>query len=437
MQTKLQSIQDWQALGKFDPALLIERFNQKLDALSLDTRDSLISSQYDQIQLVGKLSEQIAREDAPLAGVPFLLQDMIDAPGLPTACGAPFRAPFEMEVDTETTLVNVLESLGAFLLAKTVPAEFGVDPRGRNRSYGDCQHPSDVDLICGGGAGSCVSAVRQGLAPLAFGLDTVGGVRIPCAFQGAFGYRMGLNAFTQEGVFPIMPSIESIGFTTNCLEDLAMCYKAIFPQRSEYSKKIPRGFFIDDPGGCRMSPAVKGGMLRLSRELDIYEDYTRHIELNRAFASGGASLQLLQARELYTIHQYWIDEYREQYDTSLLRRIYRGMECSTSEVEKACATQDQIRLILAEFFEDYDFLLMPISTTPSPNKQDWSIDLETDLNQINAPLSLSMLPAIILPFECDGYTSAAQIIVNPHRPDVVPNLIAQFAEFYADQAQVQ
>lgn len=434
MHSAFNGFQEWQQLAKSQPELLIDQFHAQLDQLSLDTRDSLIASQYDPTQLLQKLSGQIADENAPLSGVPYLLQDIIDAPGLPTACGSPFRAPFEAEVESGSTLYNILDELGAFLLAKTVPAEFGVDPRGRNRGYGDCPHPDGTSRICGGGAGSAVSAVRQGFAPLAFGLDTCAGIRIPCAFQGAFGFRMGNNALTQEGVFPIMPSIESIAFTTGKFDDLAICYKAFFSEESHTSIDSPRGFFIDDPGGCRVAPEVKSGILKLVRELDVYEDYTQHIELNRAFDAAGTSLQLLQSRELYTIHQYWIDEYREQYDTHLLRRIYRGMECSTSEVEKASAVQDRLRHTLARFFQSYDYLLMPISPIPSPSERDWSIDLESDLNQINAPLSLSILPALILPFQCDGQCSAAQLIVNPKKPEIVHELIAQLTGFYSSES---
>ena len=425
------SISDWQQLAKANPESLIHAFHQKLDALSLDERDALIACQYDQIELHQKLILQTAEEDAPLAGVPYLLQDMIDAPGLPTACGSPFRAPFETVIDTGTTLYKALADLGALMIAKTVPAEFGVDPRGRNRGYGQCRHPKQSDLICGGGAGSSVSAVLQGFAPIAFGLDTCAGIRTPCAFQGAFGFRMGNNAYTQEGVFPLMPSIESIAFTTGSLDNLAICYEAFFGHGNFDNADSPRGFFIEDPGGCRISPEVKAGLLQLVRELDIDEDYTQHIALNRAFASAGTSFQLLQARELYTIHQYWIDEYREQYDTSLLRRVYRGMECNTSEVERASAAQERLRRVLAEFFQNYDYLLMPISPVASPTEEDWSIDLESELNQLNAPLSLSILPALILPFDCDGRTSAAQLIVHPQKPEIVPELIAQLTGFYS------
>ncbi len=426
-----QKFKQWQAYSRDEPIACVDRFFNAIGLLSETDRRSYIASTYDRADLARSLLKSAHRADAPLAGIPYTIQDLVDVSGLPTGCGAPFDQPFEGIIDCSSELSNALDTMGACLFAKTVPAEFGVDIRGRNPSHGTCAHPDSDVYVLGGGAGSTVRAVAEGLVPLGVGVDTSGGIRIPAAFQGCFGFRMGHNAYTHDGLFPIMPSVESIGWVTNTISTLKQTFRAFYPHAIKQQME-PKGFLIDDPC-CHVSPEVKSSFLLLSRELDIHEDPQQHTRLNQAFQGAGNALQLLQARELYTIHQYWIDEYRDRYDTNLLRRIYRGMECSSAEVELSGQVQERIKRALTTFFERYDYLLMPVSSVSTPRQGDWNVDLESDLMQLIAPASLSALPALILPFICeDGMHGAAQLIINPRKVGIVPDILDQVAAYYED-----
>lgn len=425
-----QEFRQWISQSRDEPVATVDRFYNATALLPEDVRSSYIAASYERADLARHLVKAAHRLDAPLSGLPYTVQDLIDVPELPTGCGAPFKQAFEGVAETASELFQALDALGACLFAKTVPAEFGVDMRGRNPSHGNCPHPESDEYILGGGAGSTVRAVAEGLVPLGFGLDTCGGLRIPCAFQGSFGFRMGRNAYTHDGVFPVMPSVESIGWVADTLSTLQEAFHAFYPNAHSLNQEEPKGFLIDDPC-CQISPEVKSSFLLLARELDIREDPQQHTRLNQAFQGAGNALQLLQSRELYTIHQYWIDEYRDRYDANLLRRIYRGMECSSAEVEQCGLIQERIRQAFTGFFAHYDYLLMPISSVSTPRQSDWNVDLESDLIQLVAPASLAALPALTLPFVCeDGLHSAAQLIINPRKPEVVPEILAQVAGYY-------
>ncbi|MFQ3271165.1 MAG: hypothetical protein ACI9A1_001488, partial [Lentimonas sp.] len=63
----------------------------------------------------------------------------------------------------------------------------------------------------------------------------------------------------------------------------------------------------------------------------------------------------------------------------------------------------------------------------------WSRQLEQDIQQLIAAASLTFLPALILPFTCaSGRKSAAQVIINPRKLYVVPELLAQLTGYYED-----
>jgi Asp-tRNA(Asn)/Glu-tRNA(Gln) amidotransferase A subunit family amidase len=134
---------------------------------------------------------------------------------------------------------------------------------------------------------------------------------------------------------------------------------------------------------------------------------------------------------LHSIHQYWVEEYRDQYDPALLKRIQAGIDCTPQIADASACTQECIRSAFTEFFDDYDYLILPISPVSTPEKSAWNDSLEQQILQLIAPASLAFLPAIILPFAClEGRHSAAQVIINPHKLQVVADLLSELTGYY-------
>lgn len=426
-----QSFSEWQMRAQEDPGHLADHFLGKLDLLPPESQRAFIASHPDRDTMIREIKAACADPEVPLAGVPYMLQDMFDVAGLPTRCGAPFQDPFEPPLEDASLLYQKLKSIGAALIAKTVPSEFGIDMRGRNPSFGDCPHADSVRFVAGGGAGSCAYAVKNGWVPIAFGLDSCAGVRIPAAFHGLFGFRMGNNAYAREGVFPIVPSCDSVGWMTGYPEDLAKSIEAFYPKPKLAEKTEPlSGYLLHDPT-IPLDPDVKAGMMDLVRHLSLEE----HPDINKAlcqdFKPSGQAFNTIQARELYSLHEYWIEEYRSKYEPDLLRMIDAGNIGTAEQAEKAAFKQQKIREAMVAFFNKHDYLVIPISPAATPEKVDWCGQLENDLLRLNAPASLTFLPAMILPFSCgDNRHSAIQIIINPRKTHRCTEIIESLKDFY-------
>lgn len=426
------NFEQWRTLVQKSPERVAEQFLARLQMLTKFERHAWFAATPIKHQLVSALKLAASDDDCPLACVPYVLQDMFDVKGIPTGCGAPFTAPFEAPLEDSGLLYQKLNTLGACFFSKTMPAEFGVDPQGQNPTYGDCQHNDGEQYVCGGGAGAAVRTVSEGLVPLAFGLDTSGGIRIPAAFHGLFGFRMNNNAYARDGVFPIAPSVESVGWVNNCIADLSATFHAFHRVSKFDSPEAPRGYLINELSS-HVSSEIRSGLLGLTRELDIDEDPAVGTPLRKILAKAGAAYQTLEARELYSIHKYWIEEHRDQYASALLKRIQIGINCKPQTADESTHIQESIRSSFAEFFEDYDYLVLPISPVASPEKSVWSDQLEQEILQLIAPASLAFLPTLILPFACpEGRHSAAQVIINPHKLQIVPELLAQLTGYYED-----
>jgi len=425
------SFNTWQSLAREDPRQVVERFFTRYEGLTPESRKALFAAHPEHERLLQKIKAGCAIDKAPLAGVPYILQDMFDVQDLPTRCGAPFGEPFEALLEDSCLLAQTLGNHGASLLAKSVPSEFGWDIRGHNQSFGDCPHAYGLRYVCGGGAGTCANAVADGWAPIAFGLDTCGGIRIPAAFHGLFGFRMENNNYARDGVFPLVPSLDAVGWMTAHIDDLLSSLEVFYRFQSDSVERAPRGYLLKD-SLHGISPESKAGLMELTRPLDIDDEPAVSKMLAKRFQPGAKAFQTIQNRELYSVHQHWIEEYHNYYDPRLLKRIKAGRSYSPAESDEASITQQNIRASLISFFRDYDYLILPLSPLPSPEKTEWDSALEEEILQLNAPLSLAFLPALILPYQCgEGKFNAAQFIVNPRKLQLVPKILEQVREAYA------
>src|SRR5262245_51182392 len=106
-----------------------------------------------------------AAKPAPLHGWSLGVKDIIDVKGMPTRCGAAFTSPDP--APGNAAVVDLLESLGCFVMAKTVTTTFAYfDP-------GPTRNPWNANHTPGGSSSGSAAAVACGMVRLALGTQTV------------------------------------------------------------------------------------------------------------------------------------------------------------------------------------------------------------------------------------------------------------------------
>lgn len=125
---------------------------------------------------------------APLAGVPFLLKDlMADWQGVPTLSGSPLmrrRIP-----QTDSYLTAAYQRAGLRIFGKTTTPEWGLLPYTESAVYGITRNPWDTERTPGGSSGGSAAAVAAGVVPAAHGGDGGGSIRLPAHNCGLFGLK--------------------------------------------------------------------------------------------------------------------------------------------------------------------------------------------------------------------------------------------------------
>lgn len=89
---------------------------------------------------------------------------------------------------------------------------------GENYHYGTPVNPHGENRIPGGSSSGSAVSVASGSVDFALGTDTGGSIRVPSAYCGVFGYRPSHGAVSLEGVIPLAPAFDTVGWIAGSTE---------------------------------------------------------------------------------------------------------------------------------------------------------------------------------------------------------------------------
>lgn len=171
----------------------------------------------------------IGTPTAPLLGIPIGVKDIFDIAGMRTRCNMESRVEC-VEAARDADAVHALRRDGAILLGKTVTQEAAAgvisDP---------ARNPWDTDRIPGGSSGGSAAALTAGTCLGALGSDTAGSVRIPASVTGIAGLKPTWGRLSTKGVFPLAPTMDTVGPLAKTVHDAAILYLSLTGR----SKEIP------------------------------------------------------------------------------------------------------------------------------------------------------------------------------------------------------
>jgi len=179
----------------------------------------------------------------PLAGVPIALKDLIDHEGRVTTCGSAF---YRETPSSTATVVRRLEAAGGVIVGRTGLHEWAFGFSSENPHFGPVRNPWDPDTSTGGSSGGSAAAVAAGITPIAIGTDTGGSVRVPAALCGCLGLKTTYGKIPLDGVFPLVPSIDTVGPLADSMEHLETTYRVMAEEKSE-SPLVPDTLRIGVP----------------------------------------------------------------------------------------------------------------------------------------------------------------------------------------------
>ncbi|MFO0679544.1 MAG: amidase family protein [Polyangiaceae bacterium] len=210
----------------------------------------------------------------PLHGLPVSVKECMDLRGRPTTLGTPGR--MNHVASRDAAIVTALREAGAIVLGRTNLSQFMVFHESSNPLFGRAGNPWDPSRSPGGSSGGEAAALAAGLAPLGFGTDIGGSIRVPAHFTGIVGLKPTLDRWPMAGIASALVGQEAVrsavGPMARTTADLVLAFQALDPARlSALDSRVPPlpapdpsrvdvrglrvGVFTDD-GVVGVSPAV-------------------------------------------------------------------------------------------------------------------------------------------------------------------------------------
>lgn len=327
------------------------------------------------------------REHRPsLFGVPVGIKDVFRVNGLPTGAGS--RLPPDTLHGLEAEVVTALRKKGALILGKTVSTEFAFYAPGPTRNP---HHPEHTP---GGSSSGSAAAVAAGFCPLALGTQTIGSIVRPAAFCGVVGFKPSYGRISSEGLIPLAPSLDHVGYFTVDVESAAVAAMALckdwFPG---FSTRWP---VLGIPEGPYLAHVSEEGLEHFRDTCDWLSGRyrVRSVPALPDFDKIAARHHRMVAAEAAQVHAEWFPRFRDLYAPQTTELIERGQKVTPGQLSRDRGGRKRLRTQLGNLMEEHgiDLWLSPAAPGPAPHGLD-----STGNPVMSIPWTHAGLPTLSIP----------------------------------------
>ncbi len=353
-----------------------------------------------------------------LHGLPIGVKDIMPTLGVPTGRGSPIHRG---DVPTASAdVVEKLEAAGAFVLGKTVTAEFAFLTPGKTRNPWSLLHTP------GGSSSGSAAAVAAGFCPGALGTQTNGSMIRPAAFCGVVGYKPTQGFIRFDGVHQFSRTLDQIGVFARSVADCAWLAAALadepgIPTAPASLDRLPKLAAVRTPVWDRATEAQQARFAADVAALREAGALVWEAELPVRFAEAHAAQRRIMYREA-TVEFAALSRTRaDDLSAGLRAALAEGARVSDAELAEALAVRDELAQSLDVFFGDFDAIITPPATGEAP------LGIETTGDPVFCTIwTLTQVPAISIPtgFGPSGLPLGLQITAGRGRDGVALTVAA-------------
>ena len=218
--------------------------------------------------------------NGPLAGVPILIKDNIEALGLPATAGS--LALAETPVVRDSTIAKRLRAAGATIIGSTNLSEWANIRSGKSTSGwsavgGLTANPWKHAHSAGGSSSGSGAAVGAGIVSMAVGSETDGSIVCPASLNGCVGIKPTVGSIPRDAMIPISASQDTPGPMAQSVAQAALLlevltgkagYQLAVNGSSEIRIGVVKEWVTQNPGTNQLFQEL---VSKLSKQVKIVE----------------------------------------------------------------------------------------------------------------------------------------------------------------------
>ena len=365
-----------------------------------------------------------------LSGLSFAAKDLYDIAGHTTGAGSPDWLVSHGPARATASSVTALLAAGAHMVAKAQTDEMAFSITGQNAHYGTPVNVNAPGRIPGGSSSGSAAAVAGVLVDFALGSDTGGSVRMPAGFCGIHGIRTTQDRIPVDGVHPLAPGFDTIGWFARSGELMHRVGQVLLP---DYRVR---------PGATRLLVArdcfellANDAVAALEDAVDRVAGHLANREEVRVSETGPGEwmphFRTLQMADIWRTHGAWIEQAKPNFGPGVRERFATSATITPDAVAASRLVRDAVQRRMVDLLADDGVLCLPTAPGIAPLCQTPEKELD-DFRWRSMGLTciagLSGCPQINLPLaSLDGCPLGLSLIAAPGGDEVLLQLAASIA----------
>jgi amidase len=406
----------------------------------------------------------------PLDGESVAVKDLFGVAGLPVGAGNPTYLAEAAPASAHAVAVRALLDAGAEVRGVARTDEFAYSIAGTNAHYGTPPNPGAPGRLPGGSSSGPASAVAMGYASIGLGTDTAGSIRVPASYQGLWGLRTTHGVVSVEGLLPLAPGFDAVGWLTRTPELLVKVVQASLgrggsagrgepadregsrgqarsddragsaghagpadrewsPDQARPAERPTCGEFVVWPELLELAdPAVRAAFREITGPTAPAEAPAPPSVGPGAIRATFGAFRTVQAAEAWRTHGTWVVSHPGALGPDVAARFAWAATVTAEQERDARAVLDDVRAQLDAALEANSILLLPATPTPAPLRIADAASLDAART---ATISLTCLaaitgrPALSAPLLSAGRAPVGLSLLGPRGADL--DLVARAA----------
>lgn len=322
-----------------------------------------------------------------LAGVPVGVKDIYDTVDHPTRFYSPIYEDNRPSRDAH--VVALLRQAGAVIMGKTHTTEFAYMHTGPTRN------PHDLDRTPGSSSAGSAAGMAAGFFPLALGSQTAGSLIKPASYCGLYAFKPSYGLVSLEGVKPLAPSFDTVGWYGRSVRDLELIAQVLIPglPTLAHEQSVCTFGFCRTARWDQVDEEVAAALEAAVEDLRMAGHQVIEVVLPEAFASVFDDHLLINDCEGARSLAKELQAHPDQLSEELLAMIERARLTTWAQESAAKKRLATLAAVLELIFQPFDAVLgascgivAPLglgATGPSDFSKFW---MAFGLPQINIPL---------------------------------------------------